>query len=322
MNIHNLYLLTHKYSWLIILFGALHYAQESRGECRSDASFRAEYAAMAKWDINKLRDALEKGAAASPDLSSLVPGYAPPYWVSDMIGYAIFKTVLWPAAHISPQQSVSPQYEWGGTADVSVAAADIISAVYAYREICQRKSTLAWDWVQSRSENEPNLLDLCIMAQIMWSTSLRVLPSDPETPPPAYTPNTPLPTPLPPDNWLIPEGTFDQWRNIYSGTNGIYRLIAVKGLQLWADTNGINHMITELLSDPYLSIRYEALRHIDVLSPAEQLNLLEEYTERESTVTNQPKVGREAARWLNDNVSWKLNELNKITFPQMKSVSP
>ncbi|MBW7909616.1 MAG: hypothetical protein H3C50_12000 [Kiritimatiellae bacterium] len=267
-----------------------------------------------------LMERLGHASARAPHLSAFLEDMDPALWVSDFAGHQLFRGVLWPAAQIAGRDPGSPHLSKTAATMTGDAATSMITDVLAFREMSRRGDKSLWDFLLARSRAGASVFDLCVMTQIMWGESLDVLP-----PPRTASPTTPpastlIPSAPNPQSWMLPAGTPDQWRLLFVGSNAVFRLLATKGLDLWASANELPSLLRTALNDPYLSIRDEAVSRLDRLAPEVQVQLLDEYAHQERARVPATEADREAAKWLNDRVAEKIKTLhvksNPVALPE------
>ena len=93
----------------------------------------------------------------------------------------------------------------------------------------------------------------------------------------------------------------------------------MKGLDLWATSNEVPSLIKTALSDPYVSIRDDAISRTQSVSTDLQVQMLEEYSRREQERAYATDTERDAAKWLKDRVVGKLNALRAVVPPDSSS---
>lgn len=266
--------------------------------------------------IEDLRNSVESVNTVAIPLSSLWTDPSPPFWVSDIGCHGIFR-ILWPAAGLSHSlPNMGPMTQAVSVIPPNIARTTII-LTSEFREICRRGDAYAWDILRKRAAVSPDLVDACIAASIMWGDELQLLPYRT-----GQAENIPASTLLPqsPSSslWLIPHGSHDQWQTLFNGSNGVYRLLAIKGLDLWASTNEISFLLQSALSDPFISIKIEAISKLQALEPEEQTRLLNEYLIREKSHLPTSDTEKDAMNWINESIANKLSEIRKSS----KNLSP
>lgn len=257
--------------------------------------------------IEELHNSIESVNTVAIPLASLWADPSPPFWVSDIGCYGIFR-ILWPAAGLShslPNKGPMTQAVLNIPSNTARTAIILTSE---FRELCRRGDTYVWDILRRRAALSPDLIDACIAASIMWGDEIQLLPNriglaD------NMSASTLLPQSPPSSLWLIPHGTPDQWQALFKGSNGVYRLLSIKGLDLWASSNEIPSILQSALDDPYISIKDEAVSRLQVLEPEEQTRLLNEYLNREKAYSPINDTEKEATSWINERIANRLSEL-------------
>ena len=276
----------------------------------------ADQQAMSSADLAQI---IENAGAKSIALADAWAEIRPEYWVSDVLGNGLFESFLWPAANLASAKQGIPRRSDRALAISSADATDLLYAILAFREMLQRMDPHVWTVLVDRSSKGGTLLDLCLMMQITWGHSLRVLPGDAVPASSRESANTPLPQPLPATEWRLPHGAPDQWMALATGSNAVFRLLAIKGLDLWAGSNELPSLLRTALNDPYLSIREEAVSRLDRLAPEMQAQLLDEYVQRKKPWVPITEAEREGEKWMNDRIAEKLKMLHVTSRPSSQS---
>lgn len=295
-------------------------SSECIGDERSKSALKGEIESTIRLEANSqagmsslaLAGKIDHARVGSIYLADAWAEIEPEYWVSDIAGSAVIESFLWPAANLATVMQGIPRRSSKALAISAADAVATLDAVYAFREMLRRMDPLVWTMLTNRASKAGDLLDLCLMTQITWGNSLRLLPSDAAPNSSRMSANTPLPQPAMSADWSLPHGTPDQWKMLSTGSNAVFRLLALKGLDLWASTNELPSLLRGALNDPYISIRDEGLSGIQRLSPVDQVRLLEEYAQREQARVPTTEAEREATKWLNGRVAKKLTALRAV----------
>ena len=197
----------------------------------------------------------------SPLADTLWPNHDPCAWLSDYSYREIYR-VLWIASGIIEETGHEIPFvdEAVKTLTPEVAASHLV-ATAAFIELCQRGDTNAWTYLTARAMRAPSLLDICIAGKLVWGESLPLVPAE-KTEKFSLDDN-----PISPCEWILPTISADEgWVQLYRGTNGVYRLLALEGISTWADTDTKPGLLIETSDDKYNAIGYAwraAVRELD-----------------------------------------------------------
>lgn len=243
-------------------------------------------------------------------LSEIYPGEFKPYYISDALSYSIVKTLATRDAqtskgHAGPlfdhiYDKIDPDMAW-----------NYLCGMVSFKYACEANSKIAWDIILSRKDAPESISDLFLLTQIMWGDDLCFVANASDIHRDFIPASSSLPAPVPVSRWCLPPGTPEQWRLLFNGSNCVYRLLAITGYEQWVDSHEGSEVIRAALLDQCWAIRHEALSHLQQLLPHAQLQLLEEYLQRDDAKTNLTGTEQEAAKCFNDAVNWKIHELKR-----------
>ena len=188
---------------------------------------------------------------SSPLADTLWPNHDPCTWLSDYSYREIYR-VLWIASGIIEKTGHEIPFvdEAVKTLTPEIAASHLV-ATAAFIELCQRGDTNAWTYLKERTMRAPSLLDICIAGKLVWGDSLPLVPAE-KTEKFSLDDN-----PISPCEWILPKVSADAgWVQLYRGTNGVYRLLALEGISTWADTDTKPSLLIETSDDKYYAIGY------------------------------------------------------------------
>ncbi|MCP5488661.1 MAG: hypothetical protein H7A43_08425 [Verrucomicrobia bacterium] len=249
-------------------------------------------------------------------LTAVYPEEDPRIWVRDLFAYRFLQVLTDDASdrHVPSGDEFTNRIlaEFGVT-----GCRSLLRQTDAFRELSDRNGQMIWAVMKERSTRSPTVLDLCALADIMWGKELHAVQQPPSGE--DVTASSSLPRAPAPEHWLLPAGTPEQWQELFVGSNGVYRLLAIKGLDLWAGSDELPSLLRTALGDPYLSIREEAVSRLDRLAPEMQAQLLDEYVQRKKPWVPITEAEREGEKWMNDRIAEKLKMLHVTSRPSSQS---
>ncbi len=242
---------------------AEHVVDSAHIQARTDMISAIEQVRML--DEDALRTRLHRDRPNLTPIAQLWSRSAPQYWVGDAACKSAMKA-NWVALNLcEPDADII----FGHTPDIPAEEAqDTLLDVVAFDEACARTNAVAWEILLARASQSAALLDLCLVGRAMWGADFEMMPSsrtrvmDPEQAngPAALQGGLPVPTQ-------------EQWQAMATASNGVYRLLAIRGMRGWG-VEPTPPMIRSALDDTFIAVRRKAMSLLRSIPEDRQVDVL------------------------------------------------
>jgi len=197
------------------------------------------------------------------------------------------------------------------------AACDIVLRLARYRELCRRGDPAIWEEMVARTGADSTVYDFLLLGTVLLGKEFDFasISRSSERSEGGLPPEVPGIS-----DWLLPAGDRDRWVRLSTGTNAIYRLLAVEAVETWAQTDETRQVVGCALKDDYLAVRRAALGKVALLSPREQIDICREYMEWRRAKALPNNLAKETAQWMLDQVYAVLKEARSQEAEEIESL--